>query len=113
MDVFADQDKFGKMIGGDIVSNKKTFLLLKALELSDSQTKSRLEGWISKKDFNADEKIIAITDIYNQLNIKEITESSIDEFYQLALDVYEEIGLADETKAELLQLANLIMNRDH
>lgn len=113
MDVFADQDKFGKMIGGDIISNKKTFLLLKALELSDSQTKSRLEGWISKKDFNADEKIIAITDIYNQLNIKEITESSIDEFYQLALDVYEEIGLADETKAELLQLANLIMNRDH
>jgi geranylgeranyl diphosphate synthase type II len=113
LDVFADQDKFGKMIGGDIISNKKTFLLLKALELSDSETKTRIQDWISKKDFNAEEKITAFTNIYNQLNIKEITESFIEGFYQLALDVYKEIGLANETKAELLHLANLIMNRDH
>ena len=58
-------------------------------------------------------KISAITDIYNQLNIREITESFIDEFYQLALDVHEEIDLTGEIKTELLHLANLIMNRDH
>ena len=56
---------------------------------------------------------MAITDIYNQLNIKEITETYIDEFYQLALDVHEEIDLSGDIKTELLQLANLIMNRDH
>ena len=113
LDVFADQDKFGKRIGGDIVSNKKTFLLLKALEISDDQTRRLLQDWISKEEFNAEEKITAITDIYNQLNIKEITESFIDEYYQLALDVHEEIDLTGEIKTELLHLANLIMNRDH
>jgi len=113
LDVFADQDKFGKRIGGDIVSNKKTFLLLKALEISDGQTRGLLQDWISKVEFDEDEKISAITDIYNQLNIREITESFIDEFYQLALDVHEEIDLTGEIKTELLHLANLIMNRDH
>ena len=113
LDVFADQNKFGKKIGGDIVSNKKTFLLLKSLELADPQTRTLLQEWISREEFNAEEKVAAITDIYNQLNIKEITESFIDEFYQLALDVHEEIDLTGETKTELLQLANMIMNRDH
>jgi len=113
LDVFADQDKFGKRIGGDIVSNKKTFLLLKALEISDASTKMIIHDWIKKKEFDANEKIQAITDVYNKLDIRKITEEYIDEFYQAALNVFEEIDLITERKAELLQLANLIMNRDH
>lgn len=113
LDVFADQDKFGKKIGGDIVSNKKTFLLLKAMELADDRTKKTIQDWITKNDFDAEEKIKVITDIYNELNIKEITKSFIDKFYQSALDVHEEIAVTGETKTELLHLANLIMNRDH
>jgi geranylgeranyl diphosphate synthase type II len=113
LDVFADQDKFGKKIGGDIVSNKKTFLLLKALEISDDSTKTIIQDWINKKDFDENEKIRAITEAYNKLDIKGITETYIDEFYQLALNVFQEIDLAGETKFELIQLASLIMNRDH
>lgn len=113
LDVFADQDKFGKKIGGDIVSNKKTFLLLKALEISDDNTRMFIHDWINKKDSDENEKIEAITDVYNKLDIRKITETYMDEFYQSALNVFEEINLASETKAELLQLANLIMNRDH
>ncbi len=113
LDVFADQDKFGKKIGGDIVSNKKTFLLLKALEISDEDSKRSIQEWITKTDFDADLKIRSITDIYNKLNIKKITESSIDEFYQTALTIFEEIDLEKETKSELLHLAGLIMKRDH
>ncbi len=113
LDVFADQDKFGKKIGGDIVSNKKTFLLLKALELSDDSTKIIIHDWINRTKFDENDKIEAITAIYNQLNIRRITEAYIDEFYQSALTVFEEINLVNETKAELLHLANLIMNRDH
>ena len=113
LDVFADQDKFGKKIGGDIVSNKKTFLLLKALEISDDNTKMVIHDWINKSEFNTDEKIQAITDIYNKLDIRKITEKYIDEFYQMALNVFEEIDLVTERKSELLQLANLIMSRDH
>ena len=113
LDVFADQDKFGKRIGGDIVSNKKTFLLLKALEIADGNTKTIIQDWINKKEFDAQAKIQAITDAYNKLAIRKITEGYIDGFYQTALTVFEEIDLATERKSGLLQLANLIMNRDH
>ena len=113
LDVFADQEKFGKKIGGDIVSNKKTFLLLKALELSDYDTKKDLLELIEKKEFDPDEKIKAFRTIYNKLNIKDITINKIEDFYQSALDVLNAIELEKETKAELLQLARLIMDRDH
>ena len=113
LDVFADQDKFGKKIGGDIVSNKKTFLLLKALEISDDSTKMIILDWMNKSDFDENEKIKAITEVYNKLDIKGITEIYIDQYYKLALDVFKEINLAGETMTELIQLANLIMNRDH
>jgi len=113
MDVFGDQEKFGKKIGGDIVSNKKTFLLLKALEISDDTTRSQIQNWVYGKDYDENEKIKAISDIYNKLNIKEITEAGINEFYQSALHICEEIKLPQESKKELLRLADLIMNRDH
>lgn len=113
LDVFADQDKFGKKIGGDIVSNKKTFLLLKALEISDDQTRESILKWISEKDFDENKKIEAITEIYNRLNIKSITESGIDEFYQSALNISEIIDLPQESKNKLMQLAEMIMKRDH
>ncbi len=113
LDVFADQDKFGKKIGGDIVTNKKTFLLLKALELADTPTKKLIQDWISKTNFDTEEKVKVITSIYNQLNIKTITENYANEYYQTALTIWQEINLADGTKAELLNLARLIMNRDH
>lgn len=113
LDVFADPDKLGKKIGGDIISNKKTFLLLKALELSDDKTHKQLLEWIDKKEFDADEKVKAIKTIYTNLNVKDITIKGIEDFYQSALDVLDEIDLAKETKAELLELAQLIMDRDH
>ena len=113
LDVFANQDLFGKKIGGDIVSNKKTFLLLKALELSDADTQKIIQDWINKEHFDVDDKIQTITGIYNRLSVREITERCIDEFYQSALNVYDEIELDPEVKTGLLQLAGMIMNRDH
>jgi len=113
LDVFAEQDKFGKRIGGDIVSNKKTFLLLKALEIGDDDTKKTIQDWISQTDFDADEKVKAITYIYKKLNIKTITETFINEFYESALNVLEEIEIVHERKIELFRLARMIMNRDH
>ncbi|MDP2888319.1 MAG: polyprenyl synthetase family protein [Bacteroidota bacterium] len=113
LDVFADQEKFGKKIGGDIISNKKTFLLLKALELSDEPTKKELLEWIKKCEFDHQEKIMAVKNIYTKLKIKEITENNIGDFYQSALDVLNEKDVAKETKAEMVALAKMIMSRDH
>lgn len=113
LDVFANQQKFGKMIGNDIVSNKKTFLLLKALELADESIKIELLDWIAKKEFNPEEKIKAIQRIYNTLDIKNITSNSIETYYQSALQTWKEMDCLPQMKAELLQLAQLIMERDH
>ncbi|HET6557993.1 MAG TPA: hypothetical protein VFG54_11805, partial [Prolixibacteraceae bacterium] len=92
---------------------KKTFLLLKALELSDDATKKDLLQWIGKKKFDADQKIEAIKTIYNKLNIKDITINNIESYYQSALDTWNIIDCSKETKAELLNLASMILERDH
>lgn len=113
LDVFADQEKFGKKIGGDIVSNKKTFLLLKALEISDDQIRIQITNLISNPDFDPEEKVKVMTELYNKLDIKSITESYINEFYRSALDIYHQIELPGQSKKELLRLAETIMNRDH
>jgi len=113
LDVYADQKKFGKKAGGDILSNKKTFLLLKALELSDPMTKEEILTWINKKEFDPDEKIEAVKQIYNKLNINEITTNNIECYYQSAISSWKLIDLAVEKKTELLQLAKMIMKRDH
>jgi geranylgeranyl diphosphate synthase type II len=113
LDVFADQKKFGKKIGNDIVSNKKTFLLLKALELADKDTKAELLGWINKKEFDAEEKIQSVKDIYNKLDIRNITTTNIENYYQSALKTVDEMDLPAPAKAELRGLALMIMQRDH
>jgi geranylgeranyl diphosphate synthase type II len=113
LDAFADQSKLGKKIGGDIVSNKKTFLLLKALELSDVQTRILIQDWITRIVFDETEKINVIKNIYKKLNIKSITEDCINEYYQSAIQICEKIDLSGETKTELINLAQMIMDRDH
>lgn len=113
LDVFADQDKFGKKIGGDIVSNKKTFLLLQALEISESSDKKVILEWINKSECNPQEKISSIKSIYEALNIRTLTEEHINRYYQQAMTVWERLNIEKHAKAELLSLAKMIMFRDH
>ena len=112
LDVFADQDKFGKKIGGDIVSNKKTFLLLKALEIADVPSKAIILNWVQQEDFDAEEKVLAIKSVYNRLNIRKITEDYIEKIFQGALNILNEIELPEERKTEMNRLANLILKRE-
>lgn len=113
LDVFADQEKFGKKIGGDIVSNKKTFLLLKALEISGSSEKKAILEWITKSEYNPEEKINAIKNIYEALNIKTLTEEHTNRYYRQAMAVWEKLNIENDAKSELLNLAKMIMYRDH
>lgn len=82
LDVYADQKKFGKQVGGDIIANKKTFLLIKALEKVRGKQKLELNQWLSAKKFNAAKKVKAVTQIYDALNISAITEKKIEEYFQ-------------------------------
>ena len=100
LDVFADQQKFGKQVGGDILANKKTYLLLKALELSNSKQKKQIRNWLNAKKFNKKEKVQALIAIYNELNIREISESEINKHFQAGLGELKKIKKVDPAKKE-------------
>jgi geranylgeranyl diphosphate synthase type II len=113
LDVFADPDKFGKKIGGDIVSNKKTFLLLKALELSETTDRQIMMQAMNQPTFDPQEKISVIKSVYEKLNIRQLTEENINRYHQRAMTVWENLSLDAQAKTQLLHLAQMIMDRDH
>ena len=111
MDVYANQDIFGKETGKDIVSNKKTYLLIKAMELASSEQKEELNYWIKKKNFEETDKIKAVKQIYNDLNIREITRNTIKEYYQEAIREMEAINVNSDRKKELISFTGKMINR--
>jgi len=111
MDVYADQDIFGKKTGKDIISNKKTYLLIKAMELANPEQKEKLTYWIKKKDFDETNKIKAVKQIYNDLNIKEITRETIKKYYQKAIREMESINISSERKKELISFTGKMIKR--
>jgi geranylgeranyl diphosphate synthase type II len=112
MDVYADPGIFGKSRGVDIVANKKTYLLTNALTLAKGAMLKNLTDWIRKEDFNRTEKINAITDIYNNLNIKEITESKIMELFRKARLSLDKVSVGKERKSVLEEFAFQLMKRE-
>jgi len=113
LDVYADQDKFGKRIGGDIVANKKTYLLINALNRATGEQQTELQEWLLKETFDQQEKIAAVKKIYETTGIKELTEDAIREYYQKAIESIKKIQVAESKKATTLLLAETIMNREH
>lgn len=92
LDVYADQKKFGKQVGGDIISNKKTFLLIKALEKAKGKQQKELKEWLSAKKFNAKKKVAAITGIYDALGISELTELKVNHYFKKGFDRLKEVN---------------------
>lgn len=112
LDVYGDVSKFGKNIGGDIVSNKKTYLLIQALHHANAHQKEALNTWIKSVDFDRDVKIKAVTEIYNQIGVKQIAETLMTEYYNEALSYLKKLGLETEKTAPLLNLAEKLMYRE-
>ena len=113
LDVYGKLEHFGKQPGNDIVSNKKTFLLLNALKLASGERLNTLRHWIALKDFNRDEKINAIISIFNDLNIKDITQHEINSFYDLGLKSLEKVACPEERKESLVRFAEIMINRQN
>jgi len=112
LDVYADTNIFGKQKGNDIITGKKTFLLINAFEKSDNEISKKLSNLISDKKLNKQEKIEQVTLIYNKLKIKELTELKIKEFHQEALQSINSLSVENNKKEVILGFADLIMNRD-
>ena len=111
LDVYGDENSFGKKIGGDICENKKTFILLKALEMSDEKSRSRLQEWIMKTDFDPNEKIEAIRKIYTLSGASEATKVLMKHYHDLAIEALNRLKIADPDKNELRNFAASVLSR--
>jgi geranylgeranyl diphosphate synthase type II len=112
LDVYGNPDKFGKRVGGDIVSNKKTFLKLKAMEKADGSTKNELNFWYSGQKHDEGEKVEAVRSIFNTLNIRQETEARMDQYFVSASSFLEHGSFKNDYKQHLLQLAGALMQRE-
>lgn len=109
LDVYADRKKFGKKVGGDIVSNKKTFLLIKALQLAKGKDKVELTRWIGVRKFNQRRKVEAVTALYNRLGIRALTEEKVKTYFDLG---YARLaGVGNPATERLADFARLLADR--
>jgi geranylgeranyl diphosphate synthase type II len=112
LDTYGDPAVMGKNQGTDIVDNKKTFLVIQALETASGTQKEELMGWLKDVVFDPKEKINAVTAIFDALNVKEVTEKRIRDYYQQALTNLENLNRPDERKTELYNFASFLKNRN-
>lgn len=113
LDVYGDTRVFGKAIGGDITSNKKTYMLINAFNRANQQQRSELEQWISAKEFDRDEKIAAVTRLYNEIGVDRLAQEKINFYFEESRKYLAAISVADERKAELTAYAQRMMKRQY
>ncbi|MDY4464417.1 MAG: polyprenyl synthetase family protein [Prevotella sp.] len=112
LDVYGDPSVFGKNIGGDITSNKKTFMLINALLRAEGQDKAELEAWIARKDFDRQEKVDAVTHLYTKLGIDRLARERIEYYTREAISCLDAVDTPDERKAELREYTMMMMRRE-
>jgi geranylgeranyl diphosphate synthase type II len=112
LDVYGDPKVFGKNIGGDIVCNKKTFMLITALAKANPAQRAELDAWIAKEDFDAPAKIAAVTRIYDELHIDALCHEQIEAYYAEGLRHLEAVEVPAERKEALAAFARKLMNRN-
>lgn len=113
LDVYGDTRIFGKAIGGDITSNKKTYMLINAVNRANAQQRVQLEHWIEATDFDRDEKIAAVTQLYNEIGIDRLAQEKIANYFEESRKYLEAVTVADERKEELKAYAQKMMKRQY
>lgn len=111
LDCYGDFETFGKRIGGDILSNKKTYMLINALQLAGEVQRKELISWIEAKDFDAQEKIDRVTALYSEIGIPQLVQQRINECYDRAETALRAVRLPEERKQVLLSFARDMLNR--
>jgi geranylgeranyl diphosphate synthase, type II len=113
LDIYGDTKVFGKIMGGDIISNKKTFLLVKALELASVEQARLLHEQFALKEFDPGTKVKKVIDLYDQLDIKHIAERLANDYISTAYNLLEKMDAKKERKEELAGIANSLIGRDN
>ncbi len=113
LDVYGDSKVFGKQTGGDIVEAKKTFLLINALKNSDLKTNEFLNNLLEDKLMDRTSKVKHVTEIYNKLNIKQLTLNKINDYYLSAIKSLEKVNVESEKKKILFEIAEKLKVREN
>jgi len=112
LDIYGDQNIFGKKIGGDIITNKKTYLYIKALQETKGTDLSDLIHYFSSTRFDPDEKVKAVTKIYDRLGVKESTVALINEYYDKALTYFSKLSVSNDKKFILKKYTDQLISRN-
>ncbi|MBW9202063.1 polyprenyl synthetase family protein [Bacteroidales bacterium SW292] len=112
LDVYGDPEVFGKNIGGDILCNKKTYLLIKAFERADEQQRRALSFWIDADTYVPEKKITAVTALYDEIGVKNLCESLMEEYTFRARAALLSVAVSDERKQALKELMEQLMFRE-
>lgn len=110
LDLYADPEKFGKQVGGDVLSNKKTLLLLKAFELADASQTMQLNALMQEKD--PELKVSSVRDLFDKLGVRKAARDLMDEHYSIAQKALDQINVPDTSKNSLKALAEFLFNRE-
>ena len=112
LDIYGDTSIFGKIVGGDIIANKKTFLFVKASETASVKQQKRLNELFTMKNPEPHAKVMEVMKIYGELNIKEATLKVAKDYVGKALECLEKTSPAKERKQELIELADTMLERE-
>jgi geranylgeranyl diphosphate synthase type II len=112
LDVYGDPEVFGKAIGGDITSNKKTYMLINAVNRADSNQRRELMDWIEAKQFDRQEKIAAVTRLYDAIGIRQLCEEKINYYFAEARKYLDKVSVPAERKENLRCYMNEMMKRE-
>ena len=114
LDVYGNPEKFGKQVGGDIIANKKTFMLIEALQLAEGKTKDKLHHWLNlpQGTYDTAAKVAAVTDIYTQLGIDKIAEHKADAYFSKGFETIANLAVSSERKKPLIDFAAFLVGRE-
>ncbi len=113
LDVYGDPEKFGKQVGGDILSNKKTYLLINALETADESQLQELNSWLQLTNFDAVKKVSAVKNLFDRMEIREKAEQEMNLYAQRAMQSLKDLPLDDLRKNALFEFADMLLVREN
>ncbi len=113
LDVYGDTEVFGKEIGGDIVSNKKTFMLINAFNHANADQLKELQRWVNAKDFDRKEKVEAVTRLYNEIGIDKMAQDKIAYYFGQSARYLDAVQVEASRKEELRRYAQNMMKRQY
>ena len=113
LDVFGDSKKVGKQMGGDIIADKKTYLLIKALELAKGEVLDTLIYHIEAAHFNPEEKVKAVKEIYNQLQIKDLASRKMKQYFDQGMEIIKNLDVPSQRKELLVSFFEQLIQREY